>query len=795
MQLNSLRAQLRRAFDGDLALFGGPPISAAIAGQVRAAQISVVHSYTPWMMGACIVNALALVCVTAPTSQFSVALIWAGIVCPAAAAVFLRWWRGRGQAAPTSVSPRAMQRATVNAIVYGAIWSLVPVLFFTGDGRATDLFVICICAGMMCGGSIALSTIPAAAALATMGVCLGTAFALLRSGDALNALIGVLLASYTIALIKTCASHANTFVARILAHIEGERQREVIGMLLCDFEENASDWLWEIDAGQRLVHVSARLAALLNCLPEDLAGRGFSSLFVDKNDPANAAAKKECADLFARIAQGVAFRDMIVPLNIHGARRIWSLTGKPVLSRGGKVEGFRGVGADVTDAREAEERIRYLARNDSLTGLPNRASFHDQLEIAVTRLSRHGEPFAVHCLDLDHLKETNDTFGHAAGDAMLAAVATRLSALMSEADFLARVGGDEFAIIQSRVTTPETASQLAADVARALAAPLFVNGASVRLGASIGIAMAPSDGRDADSLLKNADLALHRSKQSGRGSCNFYEAEMDLRARARRQIEADLRMALAGNEFILHYQPLIDIATGRIAGCEALLRWSHPTRGLVMPSDFIAIAEDTGLIVAMGEWVLAQACMDAAQWPDNVRVAVNLSAVQFRSPGLAVVVSKALRDSGLAANRLEVEVTESVLISEHETVGAILGALRLMGVRIALDDFGTGYSSLSYLRQMPFDKIKIDRSFINDLLTQPDSAAIVNALIGLAGSLRMSVTAEGVETAEQLAHLRDKGCGEAQGYLFGKPTPAREFTALLARGAGDAGLARHQAAA
>ena len=772
-------ANFSKILDGDLTVFGGPAVAPALAGRMRAAQTDTINRYTPWMMCACIVNAGVLVFTMVGTPLFQLSLLWAGAVSAASLSVLVKWRRGRTLPARASVGVRTIRRAIVNAAVFGAVWGLTPVMFFAGDGQAADLVIACLCAGMMCGGAFALSTIPAAAAAAVLGIAAGAGFSFLTAGNSLHILVGCLLVCYAAVLVKSGVSHANLFAARMLAHFEAERQHEVIGMLLCEFEENASDWLWEIDADQRVVHASARLAQLLGCGAEDLAGRCFHDVIAPQADAADLTNDLERGALLARLKSGTPFRSIVIAVMAGGRRRRWSLTGKPIIGAGGAVEGFRGVGSDVTDAREAEDRIRYLARYDALTGLPNRVLFHEELEMALVRMRRGGEPFALLCLDLDHLKDTNDTVGHAGGDALLVEVAARQRGVIGERDTVGRIGGDEFAIIEAGAGAPERVSRFAQRIAQALAAPFAFNGVAVALSGSIGVAMAPSDGKDADTLLKNADMALYRTKETGRGAHHFFEAAMDEKARDRRQIEADLRQALSQNELRLHYQPLLDISSGLIIGCEALLRWERPKFGLVMPDAFIPLAEETGLIIGMGEWVLNEACKAAASWPSDIRVAVNLSAVQFRSPGLVPVITKALRQSGLPASRLEVEVTESVLISESQTAGAILNTLRLMGVRIALDDFGTGYSSLSYLRKMPFDKIKIDRSFISDLMTHPDCAAIVNALIGLAGNLNMSITAEGVETDAQLAHLRAKGCSEAQGYLIGRPAPVAVLVALL----------------
>ena len=772
-------SSLAKAYDGDPTVFGGPACSPVTAGRLRAAQVELIHRYTPWMMLACVANATIVVASMWGSPQFLQSVLWALAVCLTAAAMYNRWWQRRTMVAPATISVRAVHRTIGNAVVFSILWGLVPVLFFSSSVAATDLVIVCICAGMMCGAALALATVPAAALVATLGQAICIGIALLLAGDSLHVMVAVLLMSYTAVIIKSSIVQANTFAARMLSHFQSEQQREVIGMLLCDFEENASDWLWETDARARLVHASSRLADVLGCPAEALAGKAFGDLLEINPATGSAAARRDRDDLLARLTDGIGFRELVIPVMVRGERRLWSLTGKPIRAKNGALEGFRGVGADVTEAREAEEQIRHLARHDALTGLPNRLLFGEELGRCLARLSQSQEPFALLCLDLDHMKEVNDSWGHAGGDAMLVEVAARVKGQLRPGDICGRIGGDEFAILLAGAATREAISPLAEKIVQSLAMPFSFNGGSLTLGGSIGIAMAPADGMEADTLLKSADMAMYRTKRSGRGAFHFFEADMDARARARRQMETDLRSALQKNEFRLYYQPLIDVHSGKITGSEALLRWQHPVHGLVMPLDFVPLAEDMGLIVPIGEWVIRQACRDAVSWPADIRVAVNLSAVQFRSPGLVAVVMSALAQSGLDARRLEVEVTESVLVSESQTACAILDTLRLLGVRTALDDFGTGYSSLTYLRQMPFDKIKIDRSFINDLLTHADSAAIVHALIGLAGGLKMSITAEGVETQAQLTHLREQGCGEAQGYLIGRPTPSDGLVALL----------------
>ena len=449
---------------------------------------------------------------------------------------------------------------------------------------------------------------------------------------------------------------------------------------------------------------------------------------------------------------------------------------------------------DITDLRQSEARISHMARHDSLTDLPNRTLFRERAEDALAGID-HGGAVAFLCLDLDHFKTVNDTLGHPVGDALLKEVATRLRQAVRDTDTVARLGGDEFVIIQSGVAQPVEATALAQRVIEALGAAYLVEGHSIVIGTSIGIAIAPADSDDADKLLKNGDMALYRAKAEGRGTYRFFEPEMDARMQARRFLELDLREALPKQEFELYYQPLLNLASGEISCFEALIRWHHPTRGLVAPGDFIPLAEEIGVIVPIGDWVIKQACLEAAGWPGNVKVAVNLSAVQFRSPRLLSTVVAALSESGLPAQRLELEITESVLLTDTEATLAMLHQIHTLGVQIAMDDFGTGYSSLSYLRSFPFDKIKIDQSFVSDTCDTDSSVAIIRAVTGLSTSLGMVTTAEGVETEAQLDRVRREGCTEAQGFLLSRPVPAGDIVALISSFTASSGSARRAALA
>ncbi|HEY7845400.1 MAG TPA: EAL domain-containing protein [Bradyrhizobium sp.] len=434
---------------------------------------------------------------------------------------------------------------------------------------------------------------------------------------------------------------------------------------------------------------------------------------------------------------------------------------------------------DITERKRAEARLAFLAQHDGLTGLPNRNLLRQQMDEILALTRRSAEKAAVLVLGLDNFKSVNDTLGHGVGDKLLRGVAKRLRSMLRDEDVLARLNSDEFAVVQTALTRPEDTVLLSRRLLEAVADPYLLDGQSVVIGATIGIAMAPGDGDDSEKLLKNADMALSRAKTESRGTFAFFETGMDARAQSRRKIELDLRDAIQNEVLKPHYQPLIDLTSGRINCFEALVRWPHPERGMVSPGEFIPVAEETGLINSLGVLMLRQACMDAAVWPDDVRVAVNLSPAQFRTSNLLSIVMDALKQSGLPPKRLELEITETLLLERSTQVLASLHALRALGVRISMDDFGTGYSSLSYLRSFPFDKIKIDQSFVRDLDANRDAQAIIRSIASLGIGLGVTITAEGVETEAELSCLRAEGCHEGQGFLFSRARPNMEVVQLL----------------
>jgi diguanylate cyclase (GGDEF)-like protein len=465
----------------------------------------------------------------------------------------------------------------------------------------------------------------------------------------------------------------------------------------------------------------------------------------------------------------IAWRRQVIARGEYG-KNVHELNNRIILMQHHPMKdgGWVSTHEDITEQRQQEAKIEHLARHDALTELPNRTQFLEHMAGMKTTLSR-GELAAILCVDLDHFKAVNDTHGHAVGDKVLKQASARLWGTTRETDLLARLGGDEFALLLTPITGHGDAAQIAERIVKSMQMPFAIDGQMIQLGASVGIAMAPADGEDADSLMTNADMALYRAKGEGRSTYHFFEAGMDAAIQKRRAIEAGLRTALASNQLRLVFQPLMGLKENRITCCEALLRWDHPERGAISPVEFIPVAEETGLIVQIGEWVLREACKVAATWPGKPRVAVNLSPVQFKNRKLFDTVVSALKEAALPPTRLELEITESLLLTESDSTLETLHRLRSIGVRISMDDFGTGYSSLSYLRSFPFDKIKIDRSFMRDLDSKSDILAIIKAVIGLGHSLGMATSAEGVETEEQLKLIRDQGCNEGQGYYFSPP--------------------------
>ncbi len=677
----------------------------------------------------------------------------------------------RGDVRRASVA--AVRRLTVSMFCIGAVWAVPMAMLFDSASEPQRVVLVGSAAGILAGAAIALATVWQAAAAIQLAILAPAAYVLLRSGEPLYLLLLALAAAFLGKIYYLLRERGRLMVETYLTAVDLREQGQVISLLLKEFEEGASDWLFEVDRSGRLMRCGERLAALLGRPAAELVGFDLVAL-VDHGSPEG---REAAARLAAAASQAQTVCDIVVPVRVSGARRWWSITARPVLDAGGALAGYRGVGSDVTAARHAEASIERMARCDALTGLANRLA----LEASLTQALGQGEagPVAVLSLDLDRFKTVNDTLGHQIGDQLLQTVAERMRAEAGPDDVVARLGGDEFVILRMRSGRDDAAS-FAGRLIASIGERYDIDGYSVAVGASVGVALAGADGACADTLLRNSDLALYRAKSDGKGRMRFFEPAMDAAMQMRRVLEMELRDALRGGGLSVQFQPLIDAATGRITACEALARWTHPRLGVVSPDAFIPIAEETGLIVPLGEFVLREACAEAVKWPGGLRVAANLSPVQFKSRDLVETVRAALRDSGLPPGRLELEITESLLIDDKPGALEILTTLRGLGVRISLDDFGTGYSSLAYLSSFPFDKIKIDRSFVRDVQDREDAAAIVRAITSIAGALGMGATAEGVETQGEFDWLRQHGCGEMQGYLFSPPASPERLRELIA---------------
>ena len=560
--------------------------------------------------------------------------------------------------------------------------------------------------------------------------------------------------------------------ADILAFPQISRKEE---QLLRTVLNNMTQGVLMFDAETRLIFCNQRYTEMYALSP-DVATPGCRLRDLLEHRIRTGSFSGDPDDYLERLREGIAEGKPFSRIVSLADGRVFSVQSKPIA--GG---GWLATHEDITERQRSEEQIAHMAQHDALTDLPNRVLLRDRLDHELKRVKR-GECLAVLCLDLDQFKGVNDTLGHPVGDELLKLVSVRLRNCTRDVDTVARLGGDEFAIIMTQIQQPTDAAVLSKRIRDAVTKPYQIDGHQIVTDISIGISVAPIDAVAPDPLLRNADMALYGAKADGRGTFRFFEPEMNTRMRVRRELEMDLRKALHGKEFELHYQPLVNLQSNDVNAFEALLRWDHETRGMVSPAEFIPIAEETGLIVPLGEWVLKTACDEAVNWPDHIKIAVNLSPAQLNNRNLLTMVTEALAESGMSAHKLQLEITETVLLQNTFSTLNTLHELRKMGVQIALDDFGTGYSSLSYLRSFPFDKIKIDRSFIQDLSNGAEPLAIVNAVAGLAKCLNMTSTAEGVETQQQLEALQSIGCTEMQGYLFSRARPASEIRQFFTQG-------------
>ncbi|WP_338455265.1 EAL domain-containing protein [uncultured Alteromonas sp.] len=644
------------------------------------------------------------------------------------------------------------------------------------------IILVAILAAFIATGAWQFASLPAAALFWVLFLTLGVSVGIHISYLGEYLFISALLLIYWIYLSCVVLVTSKRFIRGLVAETAIEHQRQVVGLLLKDFEENASDWLWEIDSHGCLKHVSLRMQHVLGKPVHQLSGSHFVNLLSDSTSAANQNVLRELATNFQ---QNEPFTQDNIPIEVNGDTKWWSLTAQPLINSTGNLSGWRGVSTDVTDALLREKEMTFLANIDSLTGLANRHLFAKTLHECFADDAEDGtktpeiiKDITLITLDLDNFKVINDTLGHLAGDALLKDISCRFKEITPKGVLLSRLGGDEFAWVFKNSLTPLEATRFGQKIHELLAEPWLHQEHSFDLGASIGVANAPMDGVSPVSLQRASDMALYAAKASGKNKLCFYDPKLDEYAMLRLALLSDFRQSFADGDFVVLYQPQIRFSDNTLIGFEALVRWHHPERGVVSPTDFIHLIEENGMIVQLGEWVLRQACSDAMNWPAPLQVAVNVSPVQIERTNLLTTVIKALKATSLPASRLELELTESSLMCDGDSTIMLLNSLREQGVRIALDDFGTGYSSLSYLQRFPFDKLKVDRSFViasSENVQNVNSAnaeSILSAILQLANALHLQTTAEGVETQDVSTLLQKLGFTNAQGFFYGRPMTA-----------------------
>jgi diguanylate cyclase (GGDEF)-like protein len=674
------------------------------------------------------------------------------------------------------MSSEEVHKQSVSSIVNALVW-VMPIAAAQIFGDPTiQLKLWTVMAMLMTATAILMPAVPMAAILLAIvvGGATVTQFLFARSFD-----MATVAAAFTLTVIIGAVQNARRFILTKTAEAAMVERNEVVSLVLREFEEGEADWLWQIDTSRRVRAVSPRFAYALGKNSRDVEGKPIIELIAG---PAWETGQfpSSLHDLAERLKRRDSFSNLLVRVQINNQPRWWELSGTPKLDEHGNFAGFRGVGSDVTEARESSDKIAHMARYDTLTGLPNRMMLNEALGNALGYADKWRTRCAFLMIDLDRFKSVNDSLGHLVGDQLLARVSERLREQMTENEMCGRLGGDEFAIVVRDASDMERVKRVAQRVIERLSQPYEVDHHTLFVGASIGSAVGPRDGATVETLMRNADLALYRAKDQGGGEHYTYEPSLHAHAEERRQLEFSLRRALELNEFELNFQPVVSADTEGVLSFEALLRWNNKEHGRVSPAKFIPLAEDTRLIVPIGEWVLRQACLEATRWPDHVRVAVNVSGEQLLDPNFAASVIGALSSSRLPAHRLELEVTESIFLRDADQTRAVLEQVMALGCPIALDDFGTGYSSLGYLRKLRFSTIKIDRSFVQGAATgNAESLAIIRAVVAMADSLGMTTTAEGVETDKELAIVRQLGCDKIQGFFFGRPMEAQDALNLF----------------
>ncbi len=759
------------------------------AARFRARQIDAVVRMTPVATLINVIAVTGLVAVLRGKGSDAFLFGWMAAVTLASVVGLRGWWHNRLNPQLTA-SRRAVRRLVLHAAILGALWGLLGLGVFPQVGTGEQFFIGMVVSGMMCAGAFVLSSLPMAGTLWTITMGGPAGLALLLTGDPMHRALITLLIAYIVFIILGVWNAARMLGARLMAEAKADNQHEVIRLLLRDFEDQASDLLWEIDQYGRFSHASRRLLRQFNVDEAELTEQTAVEL-IEARIPDSPEARACWGGIRQHLASGTPFRDLVLPIRSASGVRWWSLSARILLDSYGASMGWRGVASDHTDQYLARRRLEWMAHNDPLTGLVNRTTFRERLQELLADGVR--KPFAVVYIDLDGFKQINDELGHSSGDVLLQTFGDRLLEGARRDDMVARLGGDEFALLLRQINGEADAHTVLARFLDSLTEPCEVAHRQVPLRASFGVALAPRDGHDIDTLMRKADLALYTAKhQRGGGYC-VYHPRLSEHGRRRGLLESALRLALERGEFRLVYQPQIDAGTWTLCGFEALLRWRHPELGEISPTEFVPIAESIGIMPRLGQWVLEEACREAASWPSHLSVSVNVSAVQLRDPRF--LASVLLATAPIAAPRIELEVTESALLDDITGAVATLHQLRRHGYRVALDDFGTGYSALSYLRRFPFDVLKIDRSFVRDLLADEEALVIVDTILAMSRALNMTTVAEGVESVEEAEMLRARGCKVLQGFLVSEPMHGRDVLSFATAWANRAVARRHLLAA
>ncbi|WP_267397323.1 EAL domain-containing protein [Sphingomonas sp. GC_Shp_1] len=754
---------------------GGDP---AQWGRIRATQLHAGRQLALFMLAANLLSAAITASIFVDSHPLWMLIGWAGLVGIVSVAVAVRRLATHHRGDGGYAALNDLRVTAIEGAALALVWA-VPPLMFTGATGSSDAYAMwTILSVLMTAGAVAMAPLALATIAFVGGLGLVVSAKLVVTGAYAAAGATVL---FTTLLIVACLTRARALVQLRASQIALSERDETVSLLLREFEETNADWLWETDSARRVVKASPRFAFACGLDPVTIDGMPFLQVLAGPNwDDGNfAAGLRTLAD---KLKTRESFRDLRLPVSVGGEERWWELAASPRFDESGSFCGFRGVGSDVTEQRASSDKINRMARFDTLTSLPNRLMVNETLSRAMADADKWGGRCAFMMIDLDRFKAVNDTLGHPIGDRLLGRVSERLSQLMGDNTMCGRLGGDEFAVVVRDASDTENVERLARNIIETLSRPYEVDAHTLYIGASVGLAVGPRDGRTAEMLIRSADLALYRAKDAGRGVYHAYEPELHVQAEERRVLEMALRQALEKGEMHLNYQPVVDAGTGNLKGFEALLRWISPQFGNVSPAKFIPLAEESRLIQPIGEWVLRTACAEAASWPSEIRVAVNVSPDQLNNPHFVGVITSALASAGLSAERLELEVTESVFM--HEGLGAtkVLERILDLGVRLSLDDFGTGYSSLGYLSRTRFSSIKIDRSFVQSASKGVKEAiAIIRAVVALAQSLGMATTAEGVETETEHQMVQELGCTKVQGYYFGRPLPVEEARTLANR--------------